>query len=55
MILKIKPSKVKEKICDNCKLQKSCGDLPYFCILMYYIMIASVVAGLIYLLITMSL
>ena len=48
-------TKIKEKICENCRLRKSCGDLPGFCMLIYYVLIALVVAGLVYLLITMSL
>jgi hypothetical protein len=55
MKLKIKSSTLKEKICENCKLQESCGDLPGFCVLIYYVPIALVVVGLVYLLITMSL
>ena len=51
----IKSSKIKEKICDTCGLRKTCGDLPGFCVLLYYVPIALVVAGLVYLLITMSL
>ncbi len=55
MKLKIKSSKLKEKICENCILKKSCGDLPGFCMLIYYVPIALVVLGLVYLLITMTL
>jgi hypothetical protein len=55
MNLKIKPSELKEKICENCPMRKSCGDLPGFCMLIYYIAIGLVVVGLVYLLITMSL
>ena len=51
----IKPSKIKEKICDTCGLQNTCGDLPGFCALIYYIPIVLVIVGLAYLLITMSL
>jgi hypothetical protein len=51
----IKPSKIKEKICDTCGLQNTCGDLPGFCALIYYIPIALVIVGLAYLLITMNL
>ena len=43
MKLKIKSSKLKEKICENCILKKSCGDLPGFCMLIYYVPIALVV------------
>jgi hypothetical protein len=35
-------------------LQKSCGDLPGFCILIYYIPVVLVVAMLSYFLITMN-
>jgi len=51
----IKSSKLKEKVCENCKLQKSCGDLPGFCVLIYSVPIVLVVVGLAYLLITMNL
>ena len=46
---------IKEKICNNCKLKKSCGDLPHFCILIYYGLIVLVVVMLSYFLITMNL
>jgi hypothetical protein len=51
----IKPSKIKEKICETCGLQKYCGDLPGFCVLIYSVPVVLVVIGLIYLLITMNL
>ena len=51
----IKSSKIKEKICQTCGLQKSCGDLPGFCILLYYVPVALVVVMLLYFLITMKL
>jgi hypothetical protein len=51
----VKSSKIKEKICETCRLQKSCGDLPGFCQLIYYVPVVLVVVGLTYLLITMSL
>jgi hypothetical protein len=50
-----KDLKIKEKICAGCKLKKACGDLPGFCMLVYYGLIAVVVVMLIYFLITMSL
>jgi hypothetical protein len=50
-----KQSKIKEKICDNCKMKKKCGDLPGFCVLIYLVPVALVVVGLVYLLITMEL
>ncbi|NOQ89012.1 MAG: hypothetical protein GQ550_08820 [Gammaproteobacteria bacterium] len=45
----------KEKICDKCPVKTSCGDLPGFCMLLYYALIASLVVVLLYFLITMSL
>ena len=51
----VKSSKIKEKICETCGLQDTCGDLPGFCALIYYIPIALVIVGLAYLLITMNL
>ena len=51
----IKSSKLKEKVCEKCKSQKSCGDLPGFCVLIYSVPIVLVVVGLAYLLITMNL
>ena len=53
--MKTKPSKIKEKICENCRLQNSCGELPGFCQLIYYVPVIVVIAGLAYLLITMQL
>jgi len=53
-IIKI-ASNVKEKICENCKLKKSCGDLPGFCMMIYYVLIVLVVIMLAYFLVTMSL
>jgi len=47
--------KIKEKICETCGLQKSCGDLPGFCALLYYVPVALVVVMLFYFLITMNL
>jgi hypothetical protein len=54
MKIKTKSPKIK-KICENCKLKDSCGDLPGFCQLIYYVPIIVVVVGLAYLLITMQL
>jgi hypothetical protein len=53
--ISIKTSKMKEKVCQTCGLKKKCGDLPGFCLLIYYVPVAIVVAGLAYLLITMEL
>ena len=50
-----KPSTIKQKICDHCAFKDSCGDLPGLCILLFYILIAAVVVGLAYMLITMKL
>jgi hypothetical protein len=55
MKITIKSSKIKEKICGTCGLQESCGDLPGFCILIYYVPVVFAVAVLAYLLITMPL
>jgi hypothetical protein len=55
MKLLIKPSTVKQTICDHCVLKDSCGDLPGLCILLFYVLIAVVVAGLGYMLVTMKL
>lgn len=50
-----KPSTLKQKICDHCVFKDSCGDLPGLCILLFYVLIATVVVGLGYMLITMKL
>jgi len=50
-----KASTIKEKICAHCILKETCGDLPGLCMLFYYVLIASVIIGLSYLLITMKL
>jgi len=50
-----KASTVKEKICAHCILKETCGDLPGLCMLLYYVLIAVVIVGLSYLLITMKL
>ena len=50
-----KSSTVKEKICTHCMLKETCGDLPGLCMLLYYFLIALVVVGLSYFLITMKL
>jgi hypothetical protein len=55
MKITIKSSKIKEKVCETCGLQKSCGDLPGFCVLIYSVPVFLVVVGLAYLLITMNL
>ena len=54
-IINIKSSKIKEKICETCGMQKQCGDLPGFCVLLYYVPVVLVVVGLAYLLVTMNL
>lgn len=46
---------VKKKICANCKLKGKCGDLPAFCLLIYYVPIALLVIMLLYFLMTMDL
>lgn len=55
MKITMKPTKIKEKICETCGLQNSCGDLPGFCLLIYYVPVGIVVVGLLYLLVTMPL
>ena len=48
-------SKMKAKICKTCGMQKSCGDLRGFCLLVSYIPVVFVVGLLIFLLVTMPL
>jgi hypothetical protein len=48
-------SAVKEKICSHCKFKETCGDLPGLCMQFYYALIALVIVGLAYMLITMKL
>ncbi len=55
MKINIKSSKIKEKVCETCGLQKSCGDLPGFCLLLNYVPIVAVVVMLFYFLMTMNL
>jgi len=55
MKINIKSSKIKEKVCETCGLQKSCGDLPGFCMLLYYVPVVLVVVMLSYFLINMNL
>jgi len=50
-----KASTVKEMICARCLMKDTCGDLPGLCMLVYYALIALVVVGLSYFLITMKL
>jgi hypothetical protein len=50
-----KASALKGQICAGCKLKKACGDLPGFCMLIYYGLIALVVIMLGYFLISMTL
>jgi hypothetical protein len=49
----IKSSNIKEKICDTCGLQKTCGGLSGFCALIYYIPIAVAIIVPVYFIITM--
>jgi len=53
--MNIKSSKIKEKVCETCGLQESCGDLPGFCLLLNYVPIVIVVVMLSYFLINMTL
>jgi hypothetical protein len=46
---------MKQKICASCALKNTCGDLPGFCMLVPYAMIAMVVIMLTYFLVTMDL
>jgi len=48
-------SKIKAKICNKCGMQKTCGDLRGFCLLVNYIPIVFVIGLLIFLLVTMPL
>ena len=48
-------SKIKTKVCNACGLQKTCGDLRGFCLLVNYIPVVLVVGLLIFLLVTMPL
>lgn len=50
-----KVSTVKENICVNCMLNKTCGDVRGLCMLTHYGVIVSVIATLLYFLITMDL
>ena len=50
-----KAGAAKEKICKKCALKNKCGDLPGFCVLIFYVPIALIVVMLIYFLMTMSL
>jgi len=43
----------KAKVCDNCSMKKTCGDLPGLCIRLHHVLIASVVLVLLYFLMTM--
>lgn len=55
MKITTKAATIKNKICKNCVLKKSCGDLPGFCMMLHYALIAVVVVVLSYFLITMKL
>ena len=46
---------IKDKICDKCRLKNKCGDLPGFCLLLYYVPIVLLVVMLFYFLMTMKL
>ncbi len=50
-----KTSSIKEKICANCMLKTTCGDVRGLCMLLHYGVIASIVVVLLYLLLTMNL
>lgn len=45
----------KDRICATCKLKKTCGDVPGLCVLLHYSLIAFIVFGLLYMLVTMTL
>lgn len=45
----------KKKICASCMFKDTCGDLPGFCMLLPYGLIASVIIMLSYFLLTMDL
>jgi hypothetical protein len=45
----------KQKYCASCKLRETCGEVPGLCVLLHYSLIALVVFGLLYLLMTMTL
>jgi len=45
----------KKMICEKCKLKNKCGDLPGFCLLIYYVPIVLLVVMLFYFLMTMTL
>lgn len=53
--VELKTLTIKEKICAHCMLKETCGDLPGLCMLLYYALIAVVIVGLSYFLITMKL
>ena len=46
---------MKKKICAGCMLKGTCGDLPGFCMLVPYGLIALVIIMLTYFLVTMDL
>jgi len=48
-------SKIKAKICNTCGMQKTCGDLRGFCLLVNYIPIVLVIGVLVFLMVTMPL
>lgn len=52
---KIATKTIKQKVCNSCKLKKTCGDLPGLCMLLSYAQIVTVVIMLSYFLITMDL
>lgn len=55
MKINTKVSAAKENICKKCSLKNKCGDLPGFCVLIFYVPIALIVVMLIYFLLTMDL
>jgi hypothetical protein len=50
-----KAGAAKEKVCKRCSLKNKCGDLPGFCVLIFYVPIALIVVMLIYFLMTSDL
>jgi len=45
----------RKNICAKCKLKEKCGDLPGFCLFIYYVPIVLLVIMLLYFLLTMEL
>ena len=55
MKITTKTSTMKKKICASCTFKGTCGDLPGFCMLLPYGLIALVIIMLTYFLVTMDL